>query len=157
GAAAAAAIADPGVDALLALYSPVAVTTPQDAAHALADAVRGTKKPVLAGWLGDINPNESRQYLEQEGIPNFYTPENAIEAFSFLCAYRRNQAQLMEVPPALAGEETAPDVSRAVAIRDTALAQGRTLLNEHEAKALLEAFGLPVTRGIIANTREATV
>jgi len=156
-AAASAAIADPGVDALLALYSPVAVTAPQDAARALADAVRGAKKPVLASWLGDINPNESRKYLEDQGIPNFYTPETAIEAFSFLCAYRRNQAQLMEVPPALSGDETAPDLARAAAIRDAALAEGRTALNEHEAKALLAGFGLPVPPSIIANTRDATV
>ena len=33
------------------------------------------------------------------GVPDFYTPENAVEAFSFLAAYRRNQAWLLEVPP----------------------------------------------------------
>ena len=156
-AAASATLADKGVDALLTLYSPVAVTTPQDAARALADAVRGSSKPVLAGWLGDINPNESRKYLDDQGIPNFYTPETAVEAFSFLCAYRRNQAQLMEVPAALHGEEPAPQLARATAIRDAALAEGRSILNEHEAKALLGGFALPVTRTIIANTRDAAV
>jgi len=155
--AASAALADGGVDALLALYSPVAVTAPQDAARALAEAVRGSRKPVLAGWLGDINPNESRKHLDDQGIPNFYTPETAVEAFSFLCAYRRNQAQLMEVPPALHGEEAAPQLARATAIRDAALAEGRVVLNEHEAKALLGGFVLPVTRTIIANTRDAAV
>jgi acetyltransferase len=156
-AATAAALADPGVDALLALYSPVAVTEPPAAAHAVAQAARGSRKPVLAGWLGDINPNESRKYLEDQGIPNFYTPENAVEAFSFLCAYRRNQAQLMEVPPALHGDEARPDLARAAAIRDAVLAEGRTLLNEHEAKALLGAFGLPVTPTLVAASRDAAV
>jgi len=156
-AAASAALADSGVDALLALYSPVAVIAPQDAARALAEAVRGSRKPVLAGWLGDINPNESRKYLDDQGIPDFYTPETAVEAFSFLCAYRRNQAQLLEVPSALHGEEPAPQLARASAIRDAALAEGRVALNEHEAKALLAGFVLPVTRTIIANTRDAAV
>ena len=154
GAATAAALADPGVDALLALYSPVAVTAPADAARAVAEAARGSAKPVLAGWLGDINPNESRRYLEAEGIANFYTPENAVEAFSFVCAYRRNQAQLMEVPPALHEDEPPPDLARATAIRDAALAEGRRLLHEHEAKALLAAFGLPVPASVVATTRE---
>lgn len=156
-AATAAALADPGVDAVLALYSPVAVTAPQDAAHAVAQAARSTRKPVLAGWLGDINPNESRKYLEDEGIPNFYTPENAVEAFSFLCAHRRNQKQLLEVPPALHGDAARADLARAAAIRDAALGAGRTLLNEHEAKALLGAFALPVTPTIVATTREAAM
>ena len=156
-AAARAALADPGVDALLALYSPVAVTSPQDAARAVAQAARGTKKPVLAGWLGDINPTETRRYLDSEGIPNFYTPENAVEAFSFLCAYRRNQQQLMQAPPALHGEETRPDTAKVSAIRDAALAEGRKLLNEREANALLGAFGLPVPRSVLAATKESAV
>jgi acetyltransferase len=157
GAAASAALADPGVDALLVLYSPVAVTEPEAAAHALADAMRGSRKPVLAGWLGDINPNESRKYLDGQGIANFYTPENAVEAFSFLCSYRRNQAQLMEVPPALHGAERTPDLAAARRIRDRALAEKRTLLTEHEAKALLAAFGLPVPADRVTNTKDAAV
>ncbi len=157
GIATAAALADPGVDALLAMYSPVAVTEPQAAARAVADAARDSRKPVFAAWLGDINPNESRAYLESQGVANFYTPENAVEAFSFLCAYRRNQAQLMEVPEALAADEPAPDLTKAIEIRNAVLAENRTILSEHEAKALLSAFGLPVPRSIPVSTRDAAV
>ncbi len=157
--ATAALLGDAGVDAVLAMYSPVAVTTPEDAARAVAAAAGGSRKPLLAAWLGDINPNASRAYLDAQGIPNFYTPENAVEAFSFLCAYRRNQAQLMEVPAALGrdGGEPLPDLGAAAAIRDAALAQGRSLLTEQEAKALLRAFGLPVPRSIAAASRDAAV
>jgi len=169
--ATAAALADPGVDAVLAMYSPVAVTAPEAAARAVADAVRGAavqvasgetagaRKSGLAAWLGDINPTESRRYLESEGIPNFYTPENAVEAFSFFATYRRNQAQLMEVPavaPA-AWPDLPEDLAAANAIRDRAMVEGRAMLSEHEAKALLAAFGLPVPRNIVAATREAAV
>jgi acetyltransferase len=159
GEATAAVLADPGVDALLAMYSPVAVTDPAQAARAVGEASRTSKKPVLAAWLGDIGPNESQANLETYGIPNFYTPENAVEAFSFLCAYRRNQAQLMQAPAALArhGDEPPPDLGTATAIRDAALAEGRTLLSEHEAKRLLEAFGISVPRNILCNSKEAAV
>ena len=166
GEATAAVLADPGVDALLAMYSPVAVTDPAEAARAVGEAVRaarasagGRRKPVLAAWLGDIGPNESHAWLESYGIPNFYTPENAVEAFSFLCAYRRNQAQLMQAPVALArhGEEPPPDLGAAGAIRDAALGEGRTLLSEHEAKRLLAAFGLPVAKSIVCKDRQSAV
>ncbi|HET7363574.1 MAG TPA: bifunctional acetate--CoA ligase family protein/GNAT family N-acetyltransferase [Burkholderiales bacterium] len=155
--ATAAALADPGVDALLALYSPVAVTSPQEAARAVVQAARGTRKPVLAGWLGDINPNETRRYLDSERIANFYTPENAVEAFSFVCAYRRNQQQLMQAPPALHGEETRPATAKVSAIRDAAIAERRNLLNEREANALLGAFGLPVPRSALVTSKEAAI
>jgi len=158
-AATAALLADPGVDALLALYSPVAVTAPEDAASAVAQAAHGRTKPLLAAWLGDLDEKPSRVALEAEGIANFYTPENAVEAFSFVCTYRRNQAQLLQAPSALArdGDEVPADVERALELRAAVLAQGRTVLTEHEAKMLLAGFGLPVPLDIIAKTRDAAV
>jgi acetyltransferase len=151
-AASAAVLADRGVDALLVMYSPVAVTAPEDAARAVASAVRGSRKPVLAAWLGDIH---SRTYLESQDIPNFYTPENAVEAFSFLCAHRRNQAQLMQVPAAEREPDAPPsDLAAAAAIRERALAERREILTEHEAKALLAAFRLPVPTSIQCKTKE---
>ena len=154
-----AALADPGVDALLVMYSPVAVTPPEAAARAVAEAARGSKKPVIAAWLGDISPTRTRSYLEDQGLPNFYTPENAVEAFSFLCAYRRNQTQLLEVPGALSNtpQKTHVDLGAVNAIRDRALAEKRTILSEHEAKAILALFGLPVPRTIVAADRAAAV
>jgi acetyltransferase len=156
-AATAAALADPGVDALLAMYSPVAITAPGDAARAVAEAARGRRKPVLAAWLGDIQPNETRAYLDAQGIANFYTPENAVEAFALLCAYRRNQAQLFHVPAGRDPDEPPPDWGIVDAIRGRALAEGRSLLTEYEAKAVLAAFGLPVPRSVIAKDRDAAV
>src|SRR3954468_4595796 len=157
--ATAAALADPGVDAVLAMYSPVAVTNPADAARAVAEAARASRKPVLAAWLGDINPSETRTYLESQGIPNFYTPENAVEAFSFLNLHRRNQAQLLQVPAALERtvEARPPDFPRVEAIRRRAVAEGRSLLTQAEAQDLVSAFGLPVPRSVLAPTRDAAV
>ncbi|MFL6570773.1 MAG: GNAT family N-acetyltransferase, partial [Burkholderiales bacterium] len=157
--ATAAALADPGVDAVLAMYSPVAVTEPADAARAVVEAAKGSRKPVFAAWLGSINPNETRAYLESQGIPNFYTPENAVEAFSFLCAYRRNHAQLLQVPAALErkAEEPQPDFATVEAIHGRAADEGRALLTPTEARDLLSAFGLPVPRSVLARTRETAI
>ena len=157
GTATAAALADPNVDGLLVMYSPVAVTAPEAAASAVAQAARGHHKPVLAAWLGDLGDRESRARLEASGIANFYTPENAVEAFSILCAYRRNQAQLMEAPLAREADEPPSDLGRASSIFREAVKQGRTLLTEHEAKALLAAFGLPVPPTVVAKTKEQAV
>ena len=154
-----AALADAGVDALLVMYSPVAVTPPEAAARAVAGAARDSGKPVIAAWLGDISPGRTRSYLEEQGLPNFYTPENAVEAFSFLCAYRRNQAQLLEAPGALSSAmpQQRVDMGAVHAIRDRALAKKRSILSEQEAKAMLALFGLPVPRTIMAADRDAAV
>lgn len=155
-AAAQAVLADPGVDGVLAMYCPVAVTAPEGPARALVEAARTTGKPVLAAWLGDINRNPSRALLEEGGIPDFYTPENAVEAFSFLCAYRRNQAELLQAPAALSGvaAERRFDLPAVIQIRDYALAERRAMLTEIEAKALLAACGIPVKVPVLARNED---
>ena len=155
-----AVLKDPNVDALLVMYSPVAMTSSQSAAAAVVEgaARAAAHKPVIAAWLGDLRPEPGRAHLEANGIPNFFTPEIAVEAFSYLCAYHRNQGQLLEVPAALAGPVggTPADLAAAEAIRDAALEEGRTTLTEDEAKALLRAFGLKVPPSVrVASADEA--
>jgi len=154
-----AALADPGVDTLLAMYCPVAITPPEDAARALVEGAAGSTKPVFTAWLGDVNRNPARDILEAGGIPDFYTPENAVEAWSLLCTYHRNQAQLLEAPAALAGDnaDLRFDMSAAEALRDRALADRRTVLTEVEAKALLAACGMGVTVPVAVENAVAAV
>jgi len=63
------------------------------------------------------------------------------------------------VPAALAraAHAAAPDLAAVRAIRDAALAEGRTSLTEHEAKALLRSFGVHVPPSLLVTTREAAV
>ena len=70
-----------------------------DAARAVAAVAARSTKPVLAAWLGAVDRREVAGALEAGGVANFYTPENAVEAFSFLAAYRHHQEWLLEVPP----------------------------------------------------------
>ena len=94
-----AALSDPNVDAALVLHVPRPSLAATDAARAVADVARRSSKPVLAAWLGAIDRAEATGALEAGGVANFYTPENAIDAFSFLAAYRHHQEWLLEVPP----------------------------------------------------------
>ncbi len=135
------ALDDPNVDVVVALHVPRPNTSALQAAQALSDAVRDHAKPVLAGWLGAINRGEVHAALEAGGVSNFYTPENAIDALSFLAAYRNNQAWLLEVPPPQPEPEPldlAPLESLRLALAEAA----RTTLTRSEAALLLATFGL---------------
>lgn len=140
-AAVAAALGDPNVDAVIALHVPRPGIGATDAARAVAGVTRGAGKPVLGAWLGAIDRPEAREALEAGGIANFFTPENAVEAFSFLASYRRHQEWLLEVPPPQPEPEP-PDVAAAEAVREAAEHDGRTILTETQGMRLLSAFGL---------------
>ncbi len=145
------ALDDAQIDAVLVLHVPNPVTGATDAARAVAAVARRATKPVLGAWLGAIDRREATSALEAGGIANFYTPEHAVEAFSFLAAYRHHQAWLLEVPPPQPDPQ-APDLAAVERIRVDATAATRAVLTGMETHTLLAAFGLPVAPAESADT-----
>ncbi len=147
---------DKGVDGVVILNCPTAVTSPKDAAQAVAEVIAKRKQPpVLTSWLGDRAALEARQLFAERGIPTYDMPEEAVGAFMQMVAYRRNQETLMQTPPSLS-EELEPDTPAAQALIARALAAGRRWLTEVEGKEILAAYGVPVTPTRLAGSpREA--
>lgn len=148
-----AVLADAAVDGVLALYCPTRIMPAGEAARAVILAAAGTDKPVLTAWLGQLDGAEIRGLFEAAQVPNFYTPENSVEAFSFLAAHQRNQQLLLQVPAPLP-DLPPPDLAFALALRRQVLAEGRDTLTEMEAKRLLAAFGIEVPQHRIATSLE---
>jgi acetyltransferase len=136
----------PDTGAVLFLHAPTAIVHSQDIARACAAIARQHPGRVMAAWLGGETMNEARRVFEEAGVADYATPEEAVRAFGMLRTYRHNQAMLLETPTA--SETAPPDTARAQAVIARALAEGRDMLNEHEAKALLEAYGIPVVRTV---------
>ncbi|MBN8767063.1 MAG: bifunctional acetate--CoA ligase family protein/GNAT family N-acetyltransferase [Thiobacillus sp.] len=146
-----ACLADDHVDGVLVMLTPQAMTRPTEVAEAVVVAARTSHKPVLTCWMGEAQVHAGRRLFKQAGIPYFTTPEPAVEVFSFLSAFYENQRQLMQTPGPLS-QQTEPDVEGARLIVESALAQGRHLLNEVESKALLAAFRIPIASALIARS-----
>ena len=140
-AALSAVLVDANVDAAIVLQVATPAGPPTDTARAVAAAAKGSGRPVLAAWLGAINRREAAGALEAGGLANFFTPENAVEAFSFLVAYRRNQQWLLETPPPRP-EVATPDLPAAERIHVRASEHGTRVLSPRQARALLAAFGV---------------
>jgi acetyltransferase len=146
---------DPGVDGALTMLTPQAMTRPPKPPMRSSKWRSNRSKPVMTCWMGEGPGGGGRRLFKDAGIPYFTTPEPAVEVFSFLSAFYENQRQLMQTPgPLSQGAE--PDVEGARLIIESALAEGRHLLNEVESKALLSAFAIPVAQTLIArNPTEA--
>jgi len=153
-AAVAVALDDPNVDVVVALHVPRPDTGAMEAAHALADVARNHPKPVLAAWLGAIDRREVHHALEAGGVSNFFTPENAVDALSFLASYRNNQAWLLEVP-APQPEPQPLDLSAVEALRVRLGEQKRSRLTVGEAREVLAAFGIG-RFAVVATLEQAT-
>jgi len=154
---------DPAAGTVLFMHAPTAIVPSADIARALVQALGERLKAapgrLVACWLGADAVREARAVFEAAGIACHDTPEAAVKAFSMLCEYRRNQAQLIQTPTDT-GSSTHPQADPAAVTRciDTVLAEGREMLDESEAKALIAAAGIPVvpTR-VVEATPEAAV
>ena len=137
---------DPASGALLFIHAPTAIVPSADIAAALAPlAASDGHQParLMSCWLGDQAVAQARHTFQTAGIANYDTPEQAVRAFSMLLRYRHNQTELAQAPPALLPTQR-PDTDRIRATVQAALAAGRTMLTEPEAKGVLQACGIPV-------------
>lgn len=145
-------LADPAVDAVVAIHCPTALTGSAETAEAVVAAMERARssKPVLAAWAGERTAAEGRRALERAGLPSFAAPEEAVAGFGHLVRFRRNQAMLLEVPPDRISE-VGPDRAAARRIIAQAKQQGRDWLDGAEAMALLTAYGIPVMETRVAS------
>ena len=134
---------DPQADVILLIHAPTAIVPSAAIARALAPIAQAASRNILSCWLGGESVAEARRIFAGAGLPTFGTPEEAVSAYLQIVQFRRNQNLLMQVPPAACGKVEA-DRAGAAAIVRTALAEGRSMLSEVEAKALLAAYRIPV-------------
>ncbi|OAN44706.1 GCN5 family acetyltransferase [Paramagnetospirillum marisnigri] len=140
------------VDAVLVMHAPTALSDPGDVAVAVIKSCKDRPRAnVMTCWVGAEAVRHARHLFSGAGIPTYETPRAAIQAFTHLIQYRKNQELLMEVP-ASAPTDFVPDTRRARFLIEAAIAKGGGTLNEPEAKSVLEAYGIPSVETHVAPT-----
>lgn len=137
---------DAAAGTILFIHAPTAIVPSADIARALVPVAAPDNGPaprLLSSWLGGHAVHEARQLFTHHGIASYETPEQAVRALAMLQRYARNQAELMEAPAAQT-TSAAPDREAVRALVRGALANGQTLLTEPQAKAVLQAYRIPV-------------
>lgn len=136
-------------DAVLVATCPQAVHHPTDIAQSLVRVLAGRSFPIFTVWMGGREMIPGRRVFDEAGIPTYDSPERAIRAFMYMYQHQRNLKISRQVPPKLS-RTLDFDQAGARALVERAIGEGRNLLGEVEAKALLSSYGIPVTP-----TREA--
>jgi acetyltransferase len=140
-------------DAVLFMHAPTAVVPSLQIAQACAPLMRAAAKPVLSCWLGAAVVRDAAAACEAAGVPTYASPERAVTAFVRRVEYQHNQVALRQTPQSSVLPDQ-PDRPRARAVVDAVLAQGRELLDEIEAKALLDAYRVPIVPTRVAHSAD---
>lgn len=144
--------ADPGVDGLLVVLTPQAMTDPLRTADRVAEVLARLRKPVLASWMGGQQVEPGRAVLAQARIPTVPYPDDAARVFGYMWQYTYNLRGIYETPTFVDAPDWQPDRGTVEALVADAVATGRRWLDEHQSKRVLEAFGIPAVPGTIATT-----
>ncbi len=136
-----AALADPNVDAAIAVYVPPVRTDEADWAKVVWTTAQQFHKPVLCNFLGRTADSPGFMELVDHSVPSYLYPENAARALAAMYRYSRYLKRDE-------GTVRTFDVARAKAgtILDSALGDGRTRLTEIESVEFLEAYGITTAR-----------
>lgn len=153
------ALADPGSDGLLVILTPQAMTDPLATAERLRQLAAGSRKPLVASWMGGADVTGAVDLLNQAGIATNDYPDAAARLFTTLWRHTYNLRGVYETPSLLPEDERDPahhdgGRSRGVAVLEQARRQGRELLSEVEAKQVLASHGIPVLETRLAKSLE---
>ena len=146
-----AAAQDEGVDGILVMLAPQAMTQPTEVAQSVIEVSNSTPKAIIACWMGQEHVEEGRLAMENAGIPAFRMPETAVELYYHISTYYRNQTLLLQTPYG-AASISPQETEGAKMLVEAVLQEHRKVLSEMESKAILRAFRIPVAQTMVART-----
>ncbi len=147
-------IADPGVDILITAFW-VAKDNRHSNIDQMINVSKRTDKPVFnIIWGPDEDVREALQYMNEALVPAAREVDFAIRALASLAGYNefirsrwQSSIKYPEIPPG-AREKAGELLNKLPA---------GSRLAEYQAKKVLQAYGIPVTREIMAQTAEEAV
>lgn len=134
---------DSDVDGVVVIYTPQGAASPDELARAVADAAKKSSKPVIGVWMGGEDVRKAREMLQQDRIPAYANPEDAVRTYHHMYRYARNLQLLYETPAELSLEQSPSKNHLKAQIRRIAR-EGRSVLTEDESKGVLSNYGIPV-------------
>ncbi|MEM3536320.1 MAG: bifunctional acetate--CoA ligase family protein/GNAT family N-acetyltransferase, partial [Candidatus Bathyarchaeia archaeon] len=152
-----ACLKDENVDGILILYTSQAVAEPVEIAKGIVELIKSrdypANKTILTSFMGYESVEKANRIFVENNIPTYSTPEQAIKAYLYMYQYKRNLELIYETPEELPVDFAPPKRPITVIMRNAAL-ENRELLNEVEAKKLLEYYNFPVAKTYVAQTAD---
>lgn len=139
---------DPSVDAILLIMTPQTMTRPAETALAIAATLDGSK-PVVASFMGGRDILPGRMELAAAGLPDYDTPERAVDALRAMYNYglwkNRPPRQITHF------RVNRRRVERIITRRQRT---GRFSIGEVKGKDVLNAYGFKIPIGALAIDQE---
>jgi acetyltransferase len=151
-------LGDKNVDGLLIIYAPQGLEDSVQVAKSVSKLCekKSFGKPILTSFMGYEEVEEANRVLNENSIPTYSTPEQAIKTYLYMNQYKRNLELLYQTPEELPVDSSPPKRPITVVIREAAK-ENRENLTEVESKQILENYKIPVVKTLSAETEDEAV
>ncbi len=149
---------DDSIDGILVIFTQQAVSDAVGIAKTIVELVKNKtyqNKTILTSFMGFGAVQEANSILNENNIPTYSTPEQAVKTYMTMVQYQRNVELIYETPEELPVENP-PKRPINVILRNAA-AEGREVLTEDEAKRVLKYYNFPVVKTYAANNVEEAI
>ncbi|MEO9364675.1 MULTISPECIES: bifunctional acetate--CoA ligase family protein/GNAT family N-acetyltransferase [Candidatus Nitrosocaldus] len=161
---------DSNVDGILVVYTPTMIdsveiartvvdvckdsTNSSSNSNSSSDNSRygSSSKPVLTSFMFQ---HEANRILNENGIPTYDTPEQAVKTFIHMYQYKHRLEMLYQTPEALI--DFMPPKRPLLTMINNAIAEKRRILDEVESKEFISYYNIPVVRTLIARSEDEAV
>jgi len=143
---------DDSVDAIIVILTPQAMTKPAETARAIAASGKKGQKPILVSFMGGADVMPGRDELVAADLPDYPSPERAVDALRAMVEY----AAWREQPPRVLTRFSV-NRRRVERIIHRDIRVGTLQVGEAEAKAILSAYGFNVPPGRLVTSSEEAV
>jgi acetyltransferase len=113
-------------------------------------------KTILTSFMGNGAAQEANRIFNENNIPTYTTPEQAIKTYMTMYQYQRNVELIYETPEELPVDAAPPKRPINVIFRGAAL-ENREILTEDEAKRILKYYEFPVVETAVANNVDEAI
>jgi len=141
---------DDNVNGCIVILTPTAMSRPFETAKEIVRVNNMVKKPILVCFMGGILTESGIKYLEENKIPNYLDPRNAVLCMASLIKQYFNT--LREEEPPIVFE----DVNR-VKVREILSKCDVLNLDFIDCMEILEAYNIPVAKYGISKTSDGCI
>ncbi len=146
---------DNNIDGILVIHTPTVIDA-TEIARTVVEVCKGSNKssgkPVLTSFM--FQP-EANRILNENGIPTYDTPEQAIKTFIYMYQYKHRLEMLYQTPEALI--DFMPPKRPLLTMISNAIAEKRKILDEVESKEFISYYNIPVVRTLVAESEDEAV
>jgi acetyltransferase len=144
-----AVVADTGVDQVVVVFAPQALSEARQIAEVIRETRALASKPIVACMMGLVDVSAGVELLRASGMPTYTFPEDAMHALAAKCAFVETNRTPVSGPRRFEADSGSVDAVFAAERK-----AGRTQLVEVRALEVLRGYGFPTVRYTLARSDE---